>query len=191
LAPAIVMSAAATGALALLAAGCGGSPGSHVAQLGSSAVPSTSASRPAPSTRQTGALAFSRCMRSHGVTNYPDPASSGELAKESPQQLGISGSEFQTAQDACVRMLPGGGQPTRAELRQSWSDFLNFARCMRRQGVSNWPDPAPYPQHPERPTFDLQPVGIDPNSPPITIKIHECEALLHGNNPQHLGEGGS
>jgi hypothetical protein len=35
------------------------------------------------------------------------------------------------------------------------------------------------------------PVGIDPNSRQISTKIHECAPLLHGNNPQHLGEGGS
>ncbi len=69
--------------------------------------------------------------------------------------------------------------------------MANFARCMRRHGVPNWPDPTGYPPHPVRPTFELQLVGIDPNSPQISTKIHECEPLLHGNNPQHLGEGAS
>jgi hypothetical protein len=85
----------------------------------------------------------------------------------------------------------GDSGPTSAELQQSWSDMTNFARCMRSHGVPNWPDPTRYPAHPERPTFDLQPVGIDPRSPQISTQIHQCEPLLHGNNPQRLGEVGS
>ena len=179
-APAIITSATATIALALLAAGCGGSPATHVEQPGS-----TSDSRAASA--QERALAFSRCMRSHGVPNYPDPNSSGELVKETSQQLGVGRSQLQTAQSACQHLLPNGGQPTRAALLQSWTDFLKFARCMRRNGVPNWPDPTRYPRHPERPTFELS--GVDLNSPQVSARIHECEPLLQANNPQHLGEG--
>ena len=52
--------------LALLAAGCGGggSPGDHVAQLGAG---------PGAKGKYVASLAYSRCMRSHGVPNFPDP----------------------------------------------------------------------------------------------------------------------
>jgi hypothetical protein len=190
----IVAALAAVSGVALVAAACGHSSSSHVAQLATTtARGSSSSSTSAPSTQQNGALAFSRCMRSNGVTNYPDPNRGGELAKKTPQQLGVSNSQFQSAQTACIHLLPNGGpgQPTRAELPQSWSDMATFARCMRRHGVPTWPDPTRYPPHPERPTFELQPAGIDPNAPQVTPKIHECLPLLHGINPQHLGEGGS
>jgi hypothetical protein len=138
------------------------------------------------------ALAYARCMRSHGVPKYPDPTTSGALPKESPQQLGVSNEQFQIAARDCQHLLPNvGGGPTPAALQQSWSDFLKFAQCMRRHGVSNWPDPTRYPAHPERPYFDLQRAGIDPNSPSISTRIHACLPLLHGTNPQHLGGGGS
>ena len=176
--------------IGLLASGCGGSPGSHVAELGSTATRSSPASTTAASAPESGALAFSRCMRSHGVSNFADPNGNGELAKETPQQLGVASSRYQAAQSACQRLLPNGGQPTEADLRQSWSDFRKLARCMRSHGVPNWPDPTRYPQHPERPTFALQTVGIDPSSPQITTKLRECVPLLHGNNPQRLGEAG-
>jgi hypothetical protein len=130
-------------------------------------------------------------MRAHGVPHFADPESSGQLPKETPLQLGVSGSVLEAAENACRRLLPNGGQPTQADLQQSWRDFRSFARCMRRHGVPSWPDPTRYPQHPERPTFDLQPVGIDPSTPQITTRIHDCAPLLHGNNPQHLGERGS
>jgi hypothetical protein len=170
--------AAAAGALAMLAAGCGDSQATG-----------SSSNAPAASTPQSGALAFSGCMRSHGVADYPDPSGSGVLVKETPQQLGVGSSRFQAAQSACIHLLPGAGQPTGTELRQSWGDFLSFARCMRRHGVPTWPDPSRYPQHPDRPTFELQTAGIDPNAPQLTPKIRACEPLLEGVNPQHLGQG--
>ena len=43
-------------AMSLLAAGCGGS-----------------SSTTAATTTTSGALAYARCMRSHGVANFPDP----------------------------------------------------------------------------------------------------------------------
>jgi hypothetical protein len=176
--------------MALQAVGCGGSSRTHVAQLGSRS--STTSDGPPPaSASPNGPLAFSRCIRAHGVANYPDPNSSGVLAKKTPQQLGVSGSQFRTAQSACTQLLPNGGEPTAAALQQSWNNFRSFARCMRRHGVPSWPDPSRYPEHPERPTFDLQAAGIDPSSPQISAGIHDCAPLLQGTNPQRLGEGGS
>ena len=138
-------------------------------------------------------LAYAQCVRSRGVPNFPDPNSSGGFPKATLNQLAASNSQYQAATQACGHLLPNGGSgPTQAELQQSWSDMRTFAGCMRSHGVPNWPDPTGYyPQHPDRPYFNLQPAGIDPNSPQISTKIHECEPLLHGNNPQHLGEGAS
>jgi hypothetical protein len=127
-------------------------------------------------------------MRSHGVRNFPDPSSNGQIPKKTPQQLGVSSSRYQAAQRACAHLLPNGGSgPSQAALQQSWSDDLKFARCMRSHGVPNWPDPTRYPRHPERPYFNLTAAGIDPASPQIIPEIHACLHLLHGNNPQHLG----
>jgi hypothetical protein len=58
----------ATAALALLAAACGGSPSS----AGSGGSPDGGASASSPS-----AVAYSSCLRSHGVPNYPDPGGGG------------------------------------------------------------------------------------------------------------------
>jgi hypothetical protein len=174
---AIFTIAAAASALILVAAGCSGSPSGHAAQSNQ--------------IQLSGALAFSGCMRSHGVPNFADPNGSGQLPKETPEQLGVSGSRLQTAQNACRHFFANGGLPGQAALQQSWVDFLSFARCMRRHGVPNWPDPTRYPRHPDRPTFDLQVVGIRPNLPPTNTEIHDCLPLLRGLNPQHLGEGGS
>jgi hypothetical protein len=182
--PPIVRTAAvitATSALALLAAACGGAPGSHVAQLGSTTTKSSTSSS-AAAAQQNGMLAFSRCMRSHGVPNFPDPNSSGALPKSQVDQLAASSPQFPPAHRACEHLLPNGGQPTQAQVQQAWNDMRNFARCMRSHGVPNWPDPAATSQQDQRPFFHV-PDSIDPNAPQITTKIRVCQHVLHANNP--------
>jgi hypothetical protein len=169
----------ATVGLALLAAACGGSPGSHVAQLGSTTTKSSTSS---PSANSQKVLAFSRCVRAHGVPNFPDPNSSGALPKRQVAQLTAGNPQFPAAHRACEHLLPNGGQPTQAQAQQAWNDMRNFARCMRSHGVPNWPDPAPTSQQDQRPFFHL-PDSIDPNAPQITTKIRACQHVLHANNP--------
>jgi hypothetical protein len=164
--------------LALLAAACGGSLGKHVTQPGST----TSSTSSAAAAQQNGLLAFSRCMRSHGVPNFPDPDSSGVLPKSQIAQLAAGNAQFPAAHRACEHLLPNGGQPTQAQVQQAWSDMRNFSRCMRSHGVPNWPDPAPTSQQDQRPFFHL-PDSIDPNAPQITTKIRACQHVLHANNP--------
>src|SRR5262245_23055311 len=88
-----------TSGVVLLAVACGGSSRS----------PLTSPT--VASAQQSGWLAFSRCMRSNDVSRYPDPDSSGKPPKKSARQLGVSTSEFQSAEIACRHLLPNGGLP--------------------------------------------------------------------------------
>jgi hypothetical protein len=129
-------------------------------------------------------------MRTHGVLNFPDPASGGAIPKVALRQLGVGESAYEAAHSSCRQLLPSGGGPTAAALLHSWDDDRTFARCMRSHAVTNWPDPTRYPRHPERPTFDLQAAGIDPSSRELTGAIHDCMPALHGNDPQHLAAGG-
>jgi hypothetical protein len=163
----------ATVGLVVLAAGCGGSPGSHVAQLGSTGTGSTaSSSASAVSAQQHGWLAFSGCMRSHGVSNFPDPTSGGELPKVSPQQLGVSSTLFLAAQNHCRYLLPNGGSgASQTQVQQLMSGMLKFAQCMRSHGVSNWPDPVI--DAGGNPEFYLD-GKVNQNSPQISSKIHGC-----------------
>ena len=67
----------ATAALAFLAAACGGS-GSSTGHGGSA--------NAAGSTTSASYVAYSACMRSHGVPNYPDPDSSGDAHGQTPRR---------------------------------------------------------------------------------------------------------
>ncbi len=174
-------------ALALLAA-CSGSPSS--ADSGS---PPAGGSATSASTASQKALAFSRCVRAHGVPNYPDPGSNGQIAKETTQQLGVSNSQIQAALNACEHLLPNTGNvdDNPAALQRWWSQMQRFAQCMHSHGVPNWPGPTPYPQDPARPTFNLHAAGIGfhqgaqpgyiVNSLQIEAKVRQCESVVHQN----------
>jgi hypothetical protein len=157
-------SLAALVCLPLLAASCGGgSPGGHVATSSPSA------------TAQP--LAFSHCMRSQGVRNFPDPNSSGVWPK-SQVELVAGNPRFQAATRACGHLLPDGGPgvpPSPAVVQQIQGDMTKFARCMRARGVPNWPDPI---LDQGRAVFDPEAAGIDTSSPAVSTEIHECERVF-------------
>ena len=173
----------AAAGLALLATACGGSP-SSTGSGGSSDAGGAANQRE---------VAYSHCMRSHSLPNFPDPSGSGGVPKETAQQLGVSNSRLQAAQNACQHLLPNTGNidDDPAALHQWWSQMLHFARCMHSHGVPNWPDPSPYPQDPARPTFNLHAAGIGfhlgaqpgniVNSPQIEARVRQCDLVVHQN----------
>ena len=151
----------AAAVLALLAA-CGGGPSS--AGAGGSQGSGGSASSPS-------AVAYSACMRSHGVPNYPDPSSNGSLPKGNPQAFGVSSSQFQAARTACQHLLPNSetfiasltqcletGDCPQAVVQQALTEGRKFAQCMRNHGVPNWPDPTIDSMG--RPSFNVTGAGI-------------------------------
>jgi hypothetical protein len=171
----------AAAGLALLATACGGSP-SSTGSGGSSNAGGAANQRE---------VAYSHCMRSHGVPNFPDPSGSGGVPKETAQQLGVSSSQLQAALNACQHLLPNTGNvdDNPAALHRWWTQMLHFARCMHSHGVPNWPDPSAYSQDPQRPTFNLHAAGIGfhlgaqpgniVNSPQIQAKVGQCESVVH------------
>jgi len=144
--------AAAIAVLVLLTAACGGGP-PH---------PGGPASSPA--------VAFSQCMRSHGVPDFPDPARGGGVPKVTQQQAGVSDARLQAAQRACAQLL----QPPVAQVPHIMAGLLNFARCMRAHGIPNWPDPTT--DRSGQPVFEIP--GIDPDSPRVSSTADGCTHLL-------------
>lgn len=174
LAPALVGLAGLT----LLVSACGSSSQSHVAQLGSASTSTTRSTRsvsnpPTASSQVDGAVAFSRCMRSHAVPAYPDPESAGLIPKETPQQLGVTPSELEAAQRACIHLVPNRGRPTPTQVQQYRNAMLRYARCVRAHGVSNMPDPD------SRGHLDIGPgTGVDVNSPRFEAAYQACKSRL-------------
>jgi hypothetical protein len=171
-------------ALALLASACSSGSASSNGSGTASAAGSAS-SRPA--------VAFSGCMRSHGVPNYPDPDPNGTLPKASPQQLGVSSSRFNAAQRSCQHLLPAtGGSLTATSLRQCYlaedcpqalvqhalTAGRGFARCMRSHGVAYWPDPSIDSEG--RPLFNIN--VPRPTPPRVNTAMNDCERLDHAGS---------
>ncbi len=170
-------------ALALLVAACGsgGSPSS----AGSGGSPNAGGSTTSPS-----AVAYSACMRSHGVPNFPDPSSSGQIPKGSAQQLGVSTSQYEAAQRACQHLIPATGETaeqqqetqcamaddcSQAVVQQWMSGLLTLARCLRSHGEPNWPDPVINSRG--NPHFNYSQAGIDHHSSQVLSKVNECIQL--------------
>jgi hypothetical protein len=177
----------AAAGLALLAAACGGSKGSHVAQLGSTAAQSSRSSTGSGGSSKAGGptksqtpLAFARCIRSHGVPNFPDPNSNGEFDKDALP----ADPRYDAVSNTCLRLgghvLGPGVQPSHIDVQQMMNDLLRFARCVRSHGVQNWPDPIPNLDGPDSPGFPNDVPGVNANSPQVTSAIGKCQHLIPG-----------
>jgi hypothetical protein len=154
-------------AAALLTAACSGSPSST-----GSGSPNAGGSANSPS-----AVAYSQCVRSHGVPAFPGPDSSGQIPKiTAGQQVGVSDSRLTAAQGACQDLWPYQA-PTQVQQRQQLTDDLKFAQCMRSHGVPNFPDPTNSGGHVEF-VISVSRDGFNPHSPQILAKAHECQHVL-------------
>lgn len=146
-----------TASLALSAAACGSNPSPSAGRSASPGGPNSS-----------GQVAFSRCVRSHGVPNFPDPSASGEIPKDAPQQLGVTASRLEAAQRACSHLLPIS-QPTPAVRQQVLAQSVRFSQCVRTHGVPNFPDPAGNGRIP-----DPASLGINQGSPQFQSANKAC-----------------
>ncbi len=87
---------------------------------------------------------FAECMRDNGVAEFPDPDASGELTIDgvlNGSSLDPNGSAWKAATAACKDLQPPGftgeGKVSAAEQ----DTRLQFARCIRENGVRDFPDP--------------------------------------------------
>ena len=90
-------------------------------------------------------MKFAECMRDNGVSEFPDPDASGELTIDGvrerlvagPEQPGVEAGHRRVQGPAATGVHgPQGGAP------RSRSSALEFAQCMRDNGVKDFPDPA-------------------------------------------------
>ena len=155
-------SAAVAATLAIAACGSGGGPIAS-AQTGS---------QPGP-----GTVTFARCMRGHGVPEFPDPggpAPSGSsisiLGAHLPATTDINAPAFRSALNTCMkRLLAAHPRPPMSAAQKA--GFLRFSRCMRAHGVPNFPDP----RFSANGSVGLGPgPGTDPNSPAFQHAEQVC-----------------
>lgn len=132
--------------LGLTLAACGG-PSTPGVATGSATTTTTTSSSSDSGTQATSLLAYSSCMRSHGVPNFPDPSSGGGLNKPAVVSAleAVSAAQAKSAQSACSHLVPAdeslGGQIVHPITAQDQQYYLKAVACMRAHGFANFPDP--------------------------------------------------
>jgi hypothetical protein len=164
-----------------------------LAACGSSSSPDTggaTTSQGDSGANQAKALAFSSCMRSHGVPNFPDsPASGGGGFRVQIQSgpsgtsvngVAVNGPAFQSAMQACRSYLPNGGHPTAAQTAKAKQNALAMSRCMRSHGVPNFPDPQFQSGPGGGVGIRLSGAGVNPSSPAFQAAAKACGSIFGG-----------
>jgi hypothetical protein len=173
---------------ALLASGCGGSsPSAGVAQLGT-----TTTSRPAKGSSNANGngspLAYAKCMRAHGVPDFPDPNAQGgfDFQGSPNSDLNPNSSAFQQANEDCQRFTPTSGVghgPTPAQVAQAQGQALKFSQCMRAHGLADFPDPVFHAGGGGGISISIkagQGSDLSPSSPAFQSAQTVCQKLLPG-----------
>jgi hypothetical protein len=130
----------------------------------------------------SGAIAYSQCMRSHGVPDFPDPDGQGEFQLQAVQvhngvttvmrDLFPSSPAFKTAQKACGSFGSAGRRVTAGQEEQEFQMSLKAAACMRANGVQKYPDPTLIDgviDHNFNPSLN-----INPSSPAFEQAAQKC-----------------
>jgi hypothetical protein len=107
--------------VALISAGCGAK---------------TDTVAPEKATGRDKAVKFAECIRANGVPHFPDPDAKGEFVFG----IDVSQAVWKQAVDACKALQPPGTLSAKRPPAQQ-KEALRFARCMRENGVKDFPDP--------------------------------------------------
>jgi hypothetical protein len=175
---------AAAAGLALLAAGCGSGSGGSPAAGGS-------ANPVAGSAGSAKLVAYSQCMRSHGIPDFPDPGSSGGISKQAiiSAQSGVSNSQVQAASTACQHLIAGlslGGQPTQTITTQDQQDYLKAVACMHAHGIASFPEPTFPGGQVEFPNLANL---VNTQAPQFIQAEHVCKKLIPAGLPGNESGG--
>lgn len=170
----------AAGVLGLAA--CGNSPSSPgVASASTTTAASRSdrgSSSGAQAKGQSRLLKYSQCMRAHGISDFPDPSSSGRLSLRIQPGSDLNPHDPQNvvAQNACKAYRPGGN-PTPAQDAAANAKALKYAQCMQSNGIADFPDPD------GRGTITINVGGdLDPSATKFKSAEKACRSLDSGFN---------
>lgn len=157
----------------------------------SNSSPSSSSSPPATA---SGPLAYSQCMRTHGIANFPDPSPSGGIDIGPSSGIDPNSAQYHSADHACQALAaPAQSQ---AQQQQVYAYQLKYARCMQGHGVPNFPDPRPPGSGPvtngnSAGSASNGSGAVDPNSSQFIAANKTCGHFLPaGQGPSTNSSGG-
>ncbi len=126
------------------------------------------------------AVKFAECMRSNGVSEFPDPGASGKFTIDgiaNGSSLDLSTPAFKQAISACNDLEPAGFMGSKRSPQQM-DAALKFAQCMRENGVNDFPDPVN-----GQPLVDTSRIPSSATNSGMSIlnaAMHKCTALYSG-----------
>jgi len=131
-------SLAALAVVVLAGAGCGeGAAGTGDAGARTASGTGTASKGGKARSDQAQGVKFAECVRRNGVSDFPDPDASGEFR----YGVSVTPEVWNTAIGACKELQPPGSLS--ADRTPEEQDAgLRFARCIRENGVEDFPDPA-------------------------------------------------
>jgi hypothetical protein len=186
--------------IALLVAACGSPTSSNgVATLesqGASGGPDASVAPSASDDFAQQLLAYSQCVRDHGVPNFPDlGTSNGSVVRPNLASLGIdpNSATFRAAAGACQSLLPTPQPEAQQQMSaQDQAKWLQFSACVRAHGVPNFPDPD-FSNGGLKPFFNYNGTGVDSQSPTVAAAMDACKPVLpnYGSTASGADSGSS
>ena len=126
------------------------------------------------------AVKFAECMRSNGVSEFPDPGASGKFTIDgiaNGSSLDPSTPAFKQAISACKDLEPAGFMGSKRSPQQMEA-ALKFAQCIRENGVTDFPDPVN-----GQPLVDTNRIPSSATNGGMSIlnaAMHKCGALYSG-----------
>jgi hypothetical protein len=191
----LVPAVALTCALAL--AGCGKKAGDGIATAGQDSAKSSAA--PVSSDPQERMRQFAQCMRDNGIDMHdPETSADGGFSVQIGPGQGAAPADaapgkedmekMQKAMEACQKYAPNGGELGKPD-PQMQEKMREFAKCMRENGVENFPDPQ------ENGGIVIQggpgsTDGLNPEDPTFKAAHEKCAANLPGGGPQTKVQAG-
>jgi hypothetical protein len=146
---------------------------------------SSTGSTTGQSTAYQKAIAYSQCIRAHGIPNFPDPNSKGQFVVQngsSDPTSDVSTAVANAALKACKSLAPPSiaqGPPQGGQGARATNQGLKFSACMRSHGEPNFPDPA------SNGSITLPP-GMNAESSQFQAAEKDCQSLMP-NNPAGQG----
>ncbi|MCW3839133.1 hypothetical protein ONA70_03355 [Micromonospora yasonensis] len=122
----------------LAVAGCGANPDTPQVATAGGVAAGASPSASASVSDEDRQREFVKCMRENGV-DLPDPEP-GQRGMKIQIGAGIDKEKVQPAMEKCRSLLPNGGERPKLTSEQV-EKLRELARCMRENGVPDFPDP--------------------------------------------------
>ncbi len=178
---------AAPVAAALLLVGCdhsSGGPRVASASHSGSSIASLSAG-----SGKSNPIAYSRCMRTHGISDFPDPNSGGgfTIKNEPGSDLDPKNPQYKAAANACKKLAPQRPPVTDKDRAAS----LKFSQCMRAHGIKDFPDPSSDGQIMlGKPGQGAANSDLTPDNPQFKAAQQACNKYMPGGGDQQTVSGG-